>query len=727
VSFNPFYRLAPFLQEFIYRNAWDEIRPVQIAACEAIFETDNHLLLSSGTASGKTEAAFLPSLTLLHEDPPDGLGILYVSPLKALINDQFERVGEMLRDAQIPVWHWHGDVSASHKAKLIKSPHGVLQTTPESLESILLNRTVHLGALFGDLRFVIIDEMHAFMESDRGLQLLCQLERLQEHTERPPRRIGLSATLGDIEQGKAWLRAGTSRDVSAPVSKPPKRNVRIAIDHFLVDPDQDKPDARDETDRCWDFIFESTFGKKCIVFSNSRSDAEDATASLRERARERGAQDVYHVHHGDISGALRTAAEEALRNDASPAVVAATSTLELGLDIGSLDRVIQIDAPFAVSSFVQRLGRSGRRGQPAELYFASRDDLDAAGSAIGSLPWTLLRAIAIVQIYVETQWIEAAARSRLPFSLLYHQTMSTLASVGDLTPADLARRVLTLSPFERVSQDDFRSLLRHLIEIDHVHVDEAGKLLVGLTGERVVRNFRFYAVFTDNSEFRVVPESRAIGTIQEAPALDQRIRLAGRSWVVTHVDQEKRVVVVKPVSGTAVAGWRGESGLVHTRVMRQTKEILQSDEQFPYLSDLAATRLREARVLARSLGVSNQLLAPLGGSRYALYGWMGTTAYRTLAAISQTELGKSFGVEVNDRNAPRFGVLASKHGDVTRTKQALIQMVSSFEPGSELLADTIDPITDKYDPYVPKILRRMAYTSDHLDISELRAIAETWG
>lgn len=722
---DPFHRLAPFLQEFIYRRAWDEIRPIQLAACEAIFETDDHLLLSSGTASGKTEAAFLPVLTVLHEHPPASLGVLYISPLKALINDQFERVGDMLRDAEMPVWHWHGDVSASHKAKLMKAPSGVLQTTPESLESMLLNRTVHLGPLFRELQFVIIDEMHVFMESDRGRQLLCQLERLDEHIARPPRRIGLSATLGDLDQGTQWLRSGTNRAVAAPLPPPPKRSVRIALDHFLVDRPGKTPSARDETDRCFDVVFESTLGKKCLVFSNSRSDAEQVAAGLRDRAARRNLPDVHHVHHGNISTSLRQAAEAALKSDA-PAVVAATSTLELGIDIGSLDRIVQLDAPFDVASFAQRLGRSGRRGQPAELIFATRDDLSPEGSAIDALPWTLLRAIAIVQIYVETRWIEAAPLVRLPFSLLYHQTMSILTSLGDLTPSDLARRVLSLSPFAEVTLDDFRALLRHLIAIDHIQVDEAGKLMVGLTGERIVRNFRFYSVFADDNQFHVMHDARAIGDIPEAPPIDHRILLAGRSWVVTHVDRERRVVSVKPAAGKATAAWLGEPGLVHTKIMRKIREMLATESELPYLSEIAAARLREARAAARSTGMLEDVLAPIGGDRWLLHGWMGAHAYRTLAMLSQTDHGKSFGVSVSDLHAPRYGVVDSKHPDSRQTMDALTRMAASFQPSGDALAASFDPYIHKYDWHVPRDLRRRAFAVDQLDFSELRAIVETW-
>jgi ATP-dependent Lhr-like helicase len=212
MSDNPFHRLAPFVQEFIYRHNWTELRPVQVEACRVIFDTDAHLLLATGTASGKTEAAFLPIITLLYEKPASTVAALYIGPLKALINDQFARLEDLLKEADIPVWHWHGDVSQAHKARFAKDPRGILQITPESLESMLINRTGELARVFSDLRYVVIDEVHAFMGTDRGRQVQCQLQRLSRLVGVRPRRVGLSATAGGLFAGRVLAKR---RDRSA--------------------------------------------------------------------------------------------------------------------------------------------------------------------------------------------------------------------------------------------------------------------------------------------------------------------------------------------------------------------------------------------------------------------------------------------------------------------------------------------------------------------------------
>ena len=267
-----------------------------------IFDTDAHLLLSSGTASGKTEAAFLPILTLLHEASPTTIGALYIGPLKALINDQFLRLEDLLKEAEIPVWHWHGDVSQSHKNKLLANPGGVLQITPESLESLLINKATVLGRMFWDLRFIVIDEVHAFMGSDRGRQVLCQLERLSKFVRDAPRRLGLSATLGDYGQAEAWLKSGTDREVITPKVASGTQRMRIAVETLSDSMEVSLEDgealsqqsAGEKTPHSGpaceevsleEYVFDHAQGKKCLIFANTRQKAEWIVASLRQIAR----------------------------------------------------------------------------------------------------------------------------------------------------------------------------------------------------------------------------------------------------------------------------------------------------------------------------------------------------------------------------------------------------------------------------------------------------------
>ena len=352
---NVFERLAPFIQEYIYKNGWTEIRPIQVAACDLILNTEDNILLASGTASGKTEAAFLPILTDIYENPSSSVDVLYISPLKALINDQFIRIEDMLKETDIQVTKWHGDVPQNTKNKLIKRPSGILQTTPESLEAMLMRNPGNIIKLFSDLRYIVIDEIHYFMNDDRGLQTLCILERIQRLIKKEPRRIGLSATLGDYELAKEWLNSGTKRKTVIPNVPEEKRRIRLGIKYYEIEENGQKEGAKTDILQYYKDLYEKTLNKKCIIFSNSKSEVENNIAHLKKLAKNRNTKDIYYVHHANISTALRRQAEEQMKAEEENAVTGATVTLELGIDLGRLDRIVQTGAPFTVSSFVQRL------------------------------------------------------------------------------------------------------------------------------------------------------------------------------------------------------------------------------------------------------------------------------------------------------------------------------------------------------------------------------------
>jgi len=729
VSDNPFYRLAPFIQEYIYAHGWDELRPVQVEACRVLFDTDAHLLLATGTASGKTEAAFLPILTLLHEKPANSVGVLYIGPTKALINDQFFRLEGLLQEADTSVWHWHGDVSQSHKKKLLKRPQGILQITPESLESLLINRPSELVRLFGELRFIIIDEVHIFMNSDRGRQILCQLKRLEKFMGEQPRRIGLSATLGDYSDPKIWLKAGTNRHVIRPNISVPQK-VRLALEHFYIpsQPDKDAQTDNSADDPYYRFVYDnSRVRKKCLIFANSRSETETVIANLRQIAQREGGEDIYHVHHGSISAPLRETAESAMRDPYLPAITAATLTLELGIDLGQLERVFQLGAPFSVSSFSQRLGRSGRRGDPAEMWFACRENEPTAKTPFPEqFPWSLLQCIAIIQLYLEEKWIEPIPAIQHPFSLLYHQTMSTLAATGELSPAALAQRVLTLPPFEHISPDDYKTLLLHLIEIDHIQRMENGGLIIGLTGEKIARNFRFYAVFPDNEEFTVKARSKEIGSIIMPPPPGERFGLAGRTWEVVEIDLKRKTVFVERAKGKANASWNGGGGNIHSRILQRMRAVLLEDVDYSYLHSGAMARLQEARQLSQQVGLAQHNILPLGGDSVCIFPWMGTVACRTLDRYLRAFSKETLGINLISGMFPYYLTVRLSKGGTKELMQEITSISNRNVSEFDLVRDDEAPQLQKYDEFVPPELLRKAFASDCLDVIELSRLVQKW-
>ncbi len=524
---NIFYRLAPFIQDYIYRNKWEELRGIQIAAAEVIFDTDQNLLLSSGTASGKTEAAFLPVLTQLWENPSASVGVLYLSPLKALINDQFIRLEELLEEADIPVTKWHGDASQAAKKRLVKNPRGVMQTTPESLESLMIRNSSSAYRLFSDLRFVIIDEVHYFMDNDRGLQLLSLLERLSRLIGFHPRRIGLSATLGDCSNAEKWLSMSTERQCVTPRAEEKGRLLRLSVRFFPIKQKIPNSDSRVLLQNYYNYLYESTRGKRCILFSNSKGEVEENIAHLKQISEKAHGNDCYLVHHANISPALREFAEQRMKSGELPVCTGATVTLELGIDLGHLERIVQTGCPLTVSGLVQRLGRTGRRGGAAEMRFAFRWDMSLPPNVFyKEINWDFVMCTAMILLYTRERWIEPMNLPKLPYSLLYHQTMSVMAASGSVQPRELARQVLTLGVFRNISKEDYLLLLRHLLENGHLERDEDGALLIGEKGEATVNNYEFLAVFTVPQEYSVRCNAEEIGTVQ-TPFSPRPIRSGG--------------------------------------------------------------------------------------------------------------------------------------------------------------------------------------------------------
>ncbi len=732
-----FYRYAPFIQDYIFRSGWQSLRGVQNAAGEAIFGTEDNVLLTASTASGKTEAAFFPILTLLDEEPSQSVGVLYIAPLKALINDQFGRLNELCEEAGIAVYRWHGDVAQSQKRKLMKKPSGILQITPESLESLMINKHMEIPSLFHDLRFIVIDEIHSLLRGDRGMQTFCLIERMCKLAGCSPRRIGLSATIGNPEKAGEFLAAGSGRQTIIPSFDAGKEVWRLSMEHFYnTDPQADEglavtadtpPEeaptdtAPDKSDPGMGYIFEHTRGKKCLIFTNSREECESVCQNLRQYCEINHEPDRFLIHHGNLSASYRESAEEEMKDDDSLMSVCATATLELGIDIGRLERAFQIDAPFTVSGFLQRMGRTGRRGDPSEMWFVMREDHAEARAMLPDLiPWYLIQGIALVQLYIEDRFVEPPRMDRLPYSLLYHQTMSTLAADGEMSPAELATRVLTLSPFRKITQDDYRTLLRHLISIDHIEKTENGGLIVGLEGERITNSFRFYAVFQENQEFHVRCDSQELGTIVAPPPAGDKIAIAGKVWVVEEVDLKHFQVYVHEVKGRIPAYFGDVPGDIHTRIIERMKQVLDEDTMYPYLMEHAASRLITARTQWRDAGLSRKPLVNMGGRMWCFFPWLGTYAFLTLERLLRIRCKSRLGLKGFDSARPYWMQFTMEAGE-EEFWQVLGEEAEKENDAMDLLYPEEVPLFEKYDQYLPPELVRKGFAYGVLDLKQMKA------
>ncbi len=783
-----FSEYAPFVQDFIYKNNWESLRAVQVAAGDVIFHSDDNLLLCASTASGKTEAAFFPILSQFYEDPPASVGAIYIGPLKALINDQFSRLNDLCEEAAIPVWHWHGDVPQTHKNKLLKHPSGVLQITPESLEALLMHKHAYVTKLFGDLRYIVIDEVHSLMRGDRGGQTLCLIERLSRMAGVNPRRIGLSATIGDLEATGAFLSAGTGRRTAIPKIEAKGVKWRISMEHFYVSGPQASEGSREEgvgsstvarrlaplesevgsrqsavgsaygagerrqreeekrnavanalpaLDMATDdaplnadpgvgYIFEHTKGKKCLVFTNSREECEAVTTTLRQYCELKHEPDRFFIHHGNLSASYRETAETAMKDEDSFQTTVTTATLELGIDIGRLERAFQIDAPFTVSSFLQRMGRTGRRDLPPEMWFVIREDMPEVRAMLPTtIPWKLLQGIALVQVYAEERFVEPPRLDRYPYSLLYHQTMCTLVSCGELSPAGLAQRVLSLSYFHMIDKEDYKVLLRHMIASDYIQRTEEGGLIVGLAGERQTNSFKFYAVFQENEEYTVRCGQEELGTIVTPPPAGEKIALAGHVWEVEEVDHKRHLVYCTLVKGKVPAYFGQCPGDIHTKILERMRQVLKEDKQYPYLMANAAARLAHTRHVCANSGIADEPLIHLGGDMWALFPWLGTYAFLALERFIRRKCAPELGLKKLEPGRPYFIQLTMK-ADKDRFIQVLKEKIKEPLDPLELVYPGEVPVFEKYDEFVPDELVRKGFAYGVLDIEGMRKRIESW-
>ncbi len=802
-----FSEYAPFVQDFIYKNNWESLRAVQVAAGDVIFHSDDNLLLCASTASGKTEAAFFPILSQFYEDPPGSVGAIYIGPLKALINDQFSRLNDLCEEAAIPVWHWHGDVPQTHKNKLLKHPSGVLQITPESLEALLMHKHAYVTKLFGDLRYIVIDEVHSLMRGDRGGQTLCLIERLSRTAGVNPRRIGLSATIGDLEATGAFLSVGTGRRTAIPKIETKGVKWRISMEHFYVSGPQAADECGMRNAECridgaaagtvarslssvsedstvarrlapleppvagrqspesaygmgerWQreeekrnavanalpaldmatddaplnadpgvgYIFEHTKGKKCLVFTNSREECEAVTTTLRQYCELKHEPDRFFIHHGNLSASYRETAETAMKDDDSFQTTVTTATLELGIDIGRLERAFQIDAPFTVSSFLQRMGRTGRRDLPPEMWFVIREDMPEVRAMLPTtIPWKLLQGIALVQVYAEERFVEPPRLDRYPYSLLYHQTMCTLASCGELSPAGLAQRVLSLSYFHMIGKEDYKVLLRHMIANDYIQPTEEGGLIVGLAGERQTNSFKFYAVFQENEEYTVRCGQEELGTIVTPPPAGEKIALAGHVWEVEEVDHKRHLVYCTLVKGKVPAYFGQCPGEIHTKILERMRQVLKEDKQYPYLMANAAARLAHTRHVCANSGIADEPLIHLGGDMWALFPWLGTYAFLALERFIRRKCAPELGMKKLEPGRPYFIQLTMK-ADKDRFIQVLKEKIKEPLDPLELVYPGEVPVFEKYDEFVPDELVRKGFAYGVLDIEGMRKRIESW-
>ena len=728
---SPFRRLDPRIQRWIWDQAWSELRDAQARAVGPILDGQD-VIVAAATASGKTEAAFLPICSALLADrggpgstgAPAGVQVLYVSPLKALINDQYSRLDALCEHLGLAVHRWHGDVPGSRKAKVLASPDGVLLITPESLEAMLAIHGPKVAAVFGGLRYVVIDELHSFLGAERGAQLQSLLHRAELAIRRPVPRVGLSATLGDMSAAAEFLRPGHGEQVTI-VESADSQALRLQLLGFESSPPALTPKQADAAEAAGvevaaedvtggdrlavaDHLFRVLRGTDNLVFANSRRDVEIYADLLRRRSDRDKVPNEFIPHHGSLSKDLREHAEARLKDRSGPVTAVCTSTLEMGIDIGTVSSIAQIGVPHAVSGLRQRLGRSGRRDEAATLrIYVAEEQITPQTAPPDALRSQLVQAVAMVNLLLN-RWNEAPDTGGLHLSTLIQQLLSLIAQHGGVLPAQAFGTLCGPGPFGHVTAGQFAGLLRALGTSDVIVQASDGLLLPGVAGERLINHYSFYAAFRTAQEYRLVAGSRTLGTLPvDYPLMPGSLLIfGGRRWKVVAVDGQAKVVELVRSAGGRPPSFTGTGAEVADRVRQEMRAVYLGHDVPAYLDATAASMLAEGRANFARFGLAGGPILEWGHDAL-IFPWRGDRITSTLAA----------GLAATGTDVAQDGMCLTMPDTSYEEALTRLEALSVITPDPLALAATVrNKVVDKYDDLLSEDLLNAAYAARSLDV-----------
>ncbi|HPI20373.1 MAG TPA: DEAD/DEAH box helicase, partial [Candidatus Kapabacteria bacterium] len=564
------------IRKYIRDRRWESLRPIQAAAISKIISTDNNYILASRTASGKTEAAFLPILSKADFNKT-GVQVLYISPLIALINDQFFRIEDLCKDLEIAVTKWHGEAKKSLKTSLIKNPNGIVLITPESLEAMFVNAPYNVATLFGNLNYIVIDEIHSFLGVDRGLQLMSLLSRIQQVNKSKIITIGLSATIGDENYIEAKRLTGDIENTKVLLDRT-KKETEAKFKYFF------NSTAELSLDLLKD-LYKETCSHKVLIFPNSRGRTEEVAVKLRKISDKLNGHKFYYSHHSSVDKEIRESIEHfAKNNERFNFCISCTSTLELGIDIGTVDKIVQIDSTHSVASLVQRVGRSGRKeGEKSIVNIYATDK------------WSLLQSLACWLLY-KADFLEPIKTAKKPYDILLHQLLSIVKQLSGCSKNELLKRLKTNSAFQLFEDFEINSMIEEAIKSDYLEVIQH-ELILGIEGEKIVNTREFYSVFKTEPNFKVIFSGKKIGDIPFSPQIkiDENILLAAKIWKIVDIDFNAGKIIVIPALDGKKPMFFGGGGNIHPRIREEMLRILKSDEVYQELDKNSNSVLEELR------------------------------------------------------------------------------------------------------------------------------------
>ena len=690
------------------------------------------VVISASTAAGKTEAAFLPACSIIA-DQVHGLGILYISPLKALINDQFRRLESLCDAINCPVVPWHGDISHSIKKKFRKDPRGILLITPESLESLLVREAGWVKGSFENLKYIVIDEYHAFIGSERGCQLqslLHRLDHLLQKSKKPVPRIALSATLGDMDRVVSNLRSNSSIPCFL-IEGGSTSNLNLQIkgyrEELTINTEQGKIDETDADKNIAVDLFNILRGDSHLIFANSRRRTEHFSAMLSDLCEINHVPNEFFPHHGSLAKESRTQLEKRLQKENLPTTAVCTMTLELGIDIGKVNSIAQVTAPHSVASLRQRIGRSGRRGNASVLrMFITEAQLGKHSNLSDLLRLELLQCIAMVRLLICEQWYEPADIDQLHLSTSLHQILAVIAQWGSVRVDQLWNLLFNRGPFESIPLDLFKKLLIQMGAVELIKQLNDGQLILDKVGDAIVNHYTFYAVFNTPEEYRIERNSRLLGFLPiDYPVLvNQHIIFSGRRWQVTKVDDEKRVISVKQSKGGKPPKFGGGGMSVHDKVRHEMftvyaqkdHRIVIGDSKIEYLDKEAQKLIAEGQDFFNAANLANTNFLTNGDTVY-IVPWRGDKTVNTLSTLLIS----------NGLTVSNFaGIIEVQESSTDEIVAVFHDILERSDLNNSQLAEMVpDKKTEKFDHLLSEELLCAGYGAKFFDIqSALKCIEE---
>lgn len=582
---NPYNLLSEPIKKFIYEKEWTKFTKIQNAAIPRIIETDNNYILSSKTGSGKTEAVFLPLLSMINSDEY-GIKILYISPTIALINDQFKRVEELCEYLDIQITKWHSEASYSNKKKIIKAPSGIILITPESIEAMFIHHPEYISKLFFDLKFIITDEIHIFINSDRGTHLRSLLYRLRKYIPNSVRYMGMSATLGNFQVAKDFFGNYEKTRILIDESKKP---VNVSLKYFEFEKKvQEKQDYKVLPDKLLKQVYKETKKIKSLIFPNTRAKVEYLAVKLRKINKDNKGTQNYFSHHASVSKNIREYVEKFAKLASYENFgICCTSTLELGIDIGSVDLIAQVDSTFSVASMTQRLGRSGRTEESQgflNIYVTDK--------------WNLLQSLAIF-LLMKDGFIEPFKPRKYSINICFHQILSILKESFGKTREKLLTEIRSNYIFKNIKKKDVILLIENMKEKGFIEFIN-NELIFGLEAERFIRNRTIYTMFTEPIEYQVFFKDTKIGFLPVVNTVyfeaGINLYLAAKIWKVESINHEVRKIYVSPEKKGKPPKFPGSGLNVHEKVRIKMLELLTSQKKYSEIdkeSQLCLSKFRD--------------------------------------------------------------------------------------------------------------------------------------